>query len=127
MEQNARQCSDAKAKRQKEWREANGYVFNGNKLIEVLPFEQIETVYSEHRRLRVFANKGYACGNCGRVGTHFLSTVDRKGNVHRDLYTADNVLMTIDHVIPKVKGGSSELENLVPLCQPCNSAKGHTI
>lgn len=32
-------------------------------------------------------------------------------------------LMTIDHLVPKSKGGSSELNNLVPSCAPCNTAK----
>ena len=125
-DQTPRQKGKARAERHKEWRIANGYIYNGNKLIEELPFEQIESLYSDHRRLRVFAAKGYTCVSCGCVGTKFLSTVDRLGNVHRDLYTAGDVLMTIDHVVAKVNGGSNELDNLVPMCQPCNIDKGHS-
>ena len=31
---------------------------------------------------------------------------------------------SIDHVIPKSKGGTDELDNLVPSCRRCNSRKG---
>jgi len=29
----------------------------------------------------------------------------------------------VDHVIPRVRGGSDALENLVPACKPCNDYK----
>ena len=32
--------------------------------------------------------------------------------------------MVIDHVIPVAKGGSSEIDNLITSCEPCNSGKG---
>jgi 5-methylcytosine-specific restriction endonuclease McrA len=31
---------------------------------------------------------------------------------------------SIDHVIPLAKGGSNEIDNLVPSCRVCNSKKG---
>ena len=35
--------------------------------------------------------------------------------------------MTIDHVIPKVKGGADTWENLVTACFKCNSKKGNKL
>lgn len=33
---------------------------------------------------------------------------------------------SLDHVLPKAKGGLTVRANLVPACLPCNRRKGHT-
>jgi len=40
--------------------------------------------------------------------------------------TAPDVKLTVDHVIPRVLGGSDDPTNLVTACQPCNSGKAAT-
>lgn len=51
-------------------------------------------------RTSVFERDEYRCRHCGD---------------HRDL--------TIDHVVPVVRGGSDDVENLQTPCKPCNSSK----
>jgi 5-methylcytosine-specific restriction endonuclease McrA len=52
-------------------------------------------------RRAVFARDGWTCQYCG---------------------TRSN--LTVDHVIPRSKGGTSEWENIVAACAPCNRRKG---
>ncbi|MCK4988189.1 MAG: HNH endonuclease [Desulfobacterales bacterium] len=51
----------------------------------------------------VFIRDGFKCAYCG---TH-------------------KVRLTIDHIIPKSRGGISSFENCVSACKPCNIKKGH--
>jgi len=37
---------------------------------------------------------------------------------------AKNVRLTIDHIVPKARGGKSTFENTVAACKPCNNKKG---
>ena len=34
--------------------------------------------------------------------------------------------ITLDHVTPKVRGGTTQWSNLVPACTSCNGSKGHS-
>ena len=56
-------------------------------------------------RREVFQRDGYACQYCGTRGTD----------------------MTLDHVVPRCKGGQHTWENVVTACQRCNHRKaGYT-
>lgn len=84
------------------------------------------------RRMECFAVKGDKCVTCGlEANTIMVDKWSTDGSVHLDLFHvgADNnrVLMTIDHIIPKSKGGPNSLDNYQPMCQPCNSLKGNII
>ncbi|HEX6459145.1 MAG TPA: HNH endonuclease [Thermoleophilaceae bacterium] len=53
-------------------------------------------------RRAIFARDGWTCQYCG----------------------SERGTLTIDHVIPRSKGGSSSWDNIVTCCAPCNRRKG---
>ena len=55
-------------------------------------------------RRAVFARDGWACQYCGSRSN-----------------------LTVDHVIPRSKGGPSSWENIVASCAPCNRRKGDNL
>ncbi|MCK5149073.1 HNH endonuclease, partial [bacterium] len=55
--------------------------------------------------------------------------LSRKNVIRRDKqqcqYCGTHVgAMTVDHIIPRVRGGGDSWENLVCACMPCNTRKG---
>ncbi len=59
---------------------------------------------SASKKLKVFRRDGFKCAIC------------RSGH---DL--------TVDHIIPRFKGGSDDEKNLQTLCKECNIRKGHSV
>ena len=55
--------------------------------------------------------------------------LNRKNLLMRDQsscqYCGSKSNLTIDHIIPKQKGGEDSWENLIIACSPCNSRKGN--
>ena len=64
--------------------------------------KEIVTHRYRKQRLRVLARDGHMCQLCGTTEEPFH----------------------IDHIIPRSKGGTSDLDNLQVLCKRCNLAKG---
>lgn len=65
----------------------------------------VRVPHDTHRRKitrrAVFARDGWACQYCGSRSN-----------------------LTVDHVVPRSKGGNSSWENIVASCAPCNRRKG---
>jgi len=55
-----------------------------------------------------------------RVSRRAILARDR----HRCQYCGSRTHLTIDHIIPRSRGGGSTWENIVTSCAPCNSRKG---
>jgi len=60
----------------------------------------------------------------------WMAILNKNNIFKRDNYTcqycgARNVPLTIDHVVPRVKGGGDTWNNLVTACHQCNNRKGH--
>jgi 5-methylcytosine-specific restriction endonuclease McrA len=63
---------------------------------------------------------------------HQSRALTRKNILLRDRYTCQYCLkivpageLTMDHVVPRSRGGASSWENLVACCIPCNNQKGN--
>jgi 5-methylcytosine-specific restriction endonuclease McrA len=95
----------------------------------LFPITDLAVRFSTHRRLRVFHVHGLKCSNasCMKEGVYLIKAKNSIGHFHIDLYTADFELMTIDHILPKSKGGSNSIENLQPMCHTCNTQKADII
>lgn len=65
------------------------------------------------KRIQVFERDNYTCWMCGK-------TVIREGNRSKNL-------ATIDHYVPKSKGGSNSLKNLRTACYECNTNRSNQI
>ena len=87
------------------------------------------------KRYKTFYHKGTTCVVCGVEGAYYAKEIDKaqfaRGSTkyHFNLYAlgknGNEMLMTIDHIHPKSKGGSDKLVNLQPMCRKCNCKKGN--
>jgi len=89
-------------------------------------------------RYRMFALKGTRCVKCGIEGT-FLALERHKDakekgkekKYHFNVYAIDSngeeVMLTVDHIKPRSKGGTNKMKNLQPMCESCNVEKADSI
>jgi len=66
-----------------------------------------------------------ACVCCGLVGSKLCLGKDGAGGVHWDLYTDDDIALSVDHIVPKALGGKNHMENFQIMCSQCNTLKQH--
>lgn len=84
------------------------------------------------KRARPFAHNATCC-KCGLTSDiAILGNRISEGSQQEcvNLYAVVNdklVLMTVDHYLPRAFFGNDTPENLVVMCQPCNSDKQHTL
>ena len=62
---------------------------------------------------------------CGKEGEIITHGYDKRGKVHIDICTKDFYPMTVDHILPRSRGGDNTLANLQPMCYRCNTSKGN--
>jgi 5-methylcytosine-specific restriction endonuclease McrA len=86
--------------------EYDGCMINGRyrlpeiiKLVNYVPMPYNEAALS---RKNIYLRDNYTCRYCGKTG----------------------VTLTIDHVVPKSRGGRETWENMVVCCARCNNRKG---
>lgn len=68
--------------------------------------------------LQSYPGYWYRCANCGNwCGRPGMSGV----------FIPDYMKMEVDHILPWSHGGTDTLDNLQPMCKPCNRAKGNQV
>jgi len=58
----------------------------------------------DKRRKKVYRRDRYECQNCGRGGE------------------SNNIELHAHHIVPKSKGGTHKMSNLISLCKKCHDA-----
>lgn len=81
---------------------------------------------------RAFERDGkVCCAKCGITASFFAKERTKPGSPwFLALYAVDRgqeILMTLDHILPQSKGGTSGQHNSQPMCIRCNQAKGNKI
>jgi 5-methylcytosine-specific restriction endonuclease McrA len=74
-------------------------------VVRLLRYRSVPRHSRSVSRKNIFIRDGHACQYCGSV--------------------LPSLRLTLDHVIPRSRGGRSEWQNLVTCCYPCNNRKGN--
>lgn len=81
-------------------------------------------------RIATFLEKGTKCAICGIEGKFFSKEKSwdcKYESYHLNLYAVGKngglTMMTMDHIVPKSKGGPDTLDNAQVLCERCNRHK----
>lgn len=81
---------------------------------------RISSTIREH----VYERDGWRCTYCAAELARYRVENCEDGGGDRVVYFRDGKYPTLDHVVPKSKGGWNHPANLVAACVNCNSQKG---
>ena len=100
----------------------------------VLVIDGKAEVLEEHNRFVVSASRRFAMPSVIRLVYMIRRPRPRVKLTRREVFIRDNYTcqycgrqsgdLTIDHIIPRSRGGPHTWENLVSACKPCNHRKG---
>ena len=102
------------------------YAVDHDRLSEVLeatpPTRRWRAEVSKDVRLAVYERDGWACAYCGVPLTRPGERIPVEGGDWTD--PPGHAGPTIDHRVPRSRGGGHEMDNLAACCAACNSNKG---
>ncbi len=87
-----------------------------------------EASVSSFKRQLVFARDAWTCKYCGLEAKDFI--IEHVKNSNRNgrlfIYPLDDrgKKFTIDHILPRIRGGDNDINNLCTSCYRCNNRKG---
>jgi 5-methylcytosine-specific restriction endonuclease McrA len=87
-----------------DWIRAVRFEIQAPRVIRLLKYERHVRMTVHFNRRNIFARDGHRCMYCGR--RYPLSQ------------------LSLDHVVPKSRGGNTDWDNVVCSCLPCNARKG---
>ncbi len=91
-------------RQQDEWVRSVNFYFQVPRIIRLLQFDRLPQQTLKFNRRNLFARDGHQCQYCGQH--------------------APPQQLSMDHVVPRSRGGMTSWENIVCCCRKCNSRKG---
>jgi len=108
-------------------------------LLEWMPRDRAHMILNERRvevnnlRIQCFREKGLTCANCSLEASFAALELVQSPNYNGwalnfyGLRDGVEIIFTKDHIYPRSKGGPDEMDNLQPMCWPCNLRKGNNV
>ena len=111
-----------------EWGFIKRYEAEGMKCIQVVNFLKHQNPHPKEAKSVIPAEDGHVDSG---ITPHQVTKEQRKRIMERDgnkcVNCGSTKNLSIDHIIPRSKGGSNEDKNLQTLCNICNSSKGNSL
>jgi 5-methylcytosine-specific restriction endonuclease McrA len=92
-------------------------------VVEALPDRFVRSPSQRFPWPSIVRLKGYVRVPYRRIMLTRRNVLRRDG--HRCQYCGSRERLTLDHVVPKSRGGPDAWDNLVAACVPCNNKKGN--
>ena len=82
-------------------------------------------MFSRKHVLAELSKTSTKCTCCGVEGTKFMLGKHSDDSLHWDLYTDDNIALSLDHIIPRANDGKDHISNIQIMCVRCNWFKSN--
>jgi len=87
-----------------------------------------DIIVNRSKAAKLFCRKGLYCTTCETNANTAKIVLDTTSNTYSiRFYCPNDIILTMDHIIPKSLGGGDNLSNLIPMCLKCNQTKGNNL
>ena len=103
-------------------------------IIDIIPIQEYKNKNSlkDRKIFNLLEKQNYKCKFCSAIALEIIITYN-KNNCRIDYRinslksNGEETRMTVDHIIPKSKGGKNHSKNCQILCFECNQKKGNKL